>query len=106
MTVHEFADDLLPLGTKLTLRWTNKPRQKLNRPRTVVGRKINVPGIGRELPDGNGLYLARPDGKVVHIKWPQDHCIEITGTGFAFYRNGRRYVEYDFVKEELGDGFD
>ena len=100
MTVYEFADELLPVGTELILRWTNKPKQKVDRPRKVFKRRINVPD------GGSGLYLTRPDGKVTLVKWPKDHCIEITDSGFAFWKDGKRYVEYDFTKEELGDGLD
>ncbi len=108
MTVWELASEMLEPGTALVLRYSDNPKQKVDRRREVVGRQYGHPGSwsrivrdGRIIRSGDGLYLRRPDGKVIVSRWPKEGQLEMTGNGFAFFRNGTRYVEYDFEEIEF-----
>jgi hypothetical protein len=102
VTVWELLNDLLPLGTELTLVYTNKPKQKTPRPRTVVGRHYNAPGYRR-----NMIVLQCPDGTYRNVALPTNSGLHITERGFAFYSPLMgRYAAYEFTPAVFDDGLD
>jgi hypothetical protein len=90
-TMFAFLRDYLPLGTILRLAYSNNPKLKLNRPRTVVGRKYGVPGVR------NQLLLLCNNASQRNAYLPGDEGLVMTRTGFELHGAKGRYVAYDFA---------